>query len=173
VEDLLAAYRSGAGVEGTDEYEAPDSDHWKIGKGLPDSCLTSDPGTTLGIAAKPDTIPDWRPDQGSCEATPTAQLRQSEHIRISTITPHAGYLILRLLSFPAWRITVNGQPAAPSDPRDDGLVAVPVPKGQVDLAVDWTTTRDVILARWLSSAAIFLLLILGLLERKLSSPRRG
>lgn len=173
VADLLASYRSGAGVEGTDEYEAPDSDHWKIAKGLLDACFTSDSGATLGIAATPDAIPDWLPNQGSCEATATAQIRQSEHIRISTITPHAGYLILRLLSFPAWRITMNGQPAASVDPRDDGLIAVPVPKGQVDLAVDWITTRDVILARWLSSAAVFLLLVLGILERRLSSPRRG
>jgi hypothetical protein len=169
--DLLTAYRSGGGVEGTDEYEAPDSDHWKIPTGLPDACFSADSDTTLGISTTQDAIPTWQPDQGSCEATATAQLRQSERMRIATVTPHAGYLILRLLSYPAWHITVNGQPTGPLDPRDDGLIAVPVPKGPVDLAVDWTTTRDVVVSRWLSSSAILLLLVLGLLERKLYRPR--
>jgi hypothetical protein len=171
VADLLAAYRSGAGVEGTDEYEAPDSDHWKIAKGLPDACFSSSSDTTLGIAGTPGAIPDWQPAQGSCESTATAQLRQPERMRIDTVTPHAGYLILRLLSYPAWHITVNGQPATPSDPRDDGLVAVPVPKGPVNLSVDWTTTHDVILARWLSSTTLLLFVVLGLFERKLSRRR--
>ena len=36
--------------------------------------------------------------------------------------------------------------------RDDGLMAVPVPQGPVDLTVDWTTTPDVI-ARALAERA--------------------
>ena len=89
-------------------------------------------------------------------------------MRIVTVTPHAGYLILRLLRYPAWRISVNGQPAGPLPPRDDGLIAVPVPQGPIDLTADWITTGDVIAGRCVSGLAVLLLLALGWLERRLS-----
>jgi hypothetical protein len=169
VADLLDMYLDGGGLEGTDEYEPPDSDHWKIATGLPDACLSSDSDTTLGVAGSSDAIPAWRPDQGSCEATITAQLRQPEHLRIATVTAHSGFLILRLLSYPAWRITVNGNAVTPADPRDDGLIAVPVPQGPVELAAEWTTTPDVIAGRCVSALALLLLIALGFIERRLAS----
>jgi hypothetical protein len=168
VADLLDMVRAGGGLEGTDEYEPPDSDHWKVATGLPDACLSADSNTVLGIADSPEGIPAWRSEQGSCEATATAQSRQPEHMRIAMVTPHAGYLILRLLSYPAWRITVNGLPASQADPRDDGLIAVPVPQGTVDLSADWTTTADVIAGRWVSAIGLLLLFAVGLLERRRS-----
>ena len=87
------------------------------------------------------------------------------------MTSHAGYLILRLLRYPAWRITVNGQPAGASPSRDDGLVAVPVQQGPVEVTAEWITTGDVVAGRWVSGLAVLLLLALGLLERRLSRPR--
>jgi hypothetical protein len=171
VADLLAMYRAGGGLEGTDEYEPPDSDHWKIATGLPDACLTAESDTALGIAKTDDAIPYWRPEQGSCVATAKAQLRLQDHMRITTVVPHSGFLILRLLSYPAWRITVNGHPAGQSDPRDDGLIAVPVPRGSVDVAVDWMTTPDVITGRCVSVLAFLILIALGLVERGGTRPR--
>jgi hypothetical protein len=170
-QDLLAMYRGGGGLEGTDEYEPPESDHWKIATGLPDACFTADSGATLGIVAPGEAIPNWQPAQGSCEATPAAQLHTPEHLRVSTVAAHPGFLILRLVGYPAWRITVNGQPTDPADPRDDGLLAVPVPQGSVDLRVDWSTTLDVVAGRCLSGLALVLLAALGLCERKRPTPR--
>jgi hypothetical protein len=169
-QDLLAMYRGGGGLEGTDEYEPPGSDHWKIATGLPDACFTADSDTTLGIVAPGQAIPNWQTAQGSCESAPTAQLRTPEHLRIAIVAAHPGFLILRLVSYPAWRITVNGRPTAPADPRDDGLLAVPVPQGTVDLRVDWSTTPDVVAGRCLSGLALLLLAGLGLAERKHTAP---
>jgi hypothetical protein len=169
VSDLLEQFRSSGGLEGTDEYEPPDGDHWKIATGLPDACFSTAADTTLGISENPDATPSWRPDQGSCAITATAQLRQHNHMRVEIVAPHAGYVILRLLSFPAWRISVNGQTVQPADPRDDGLIAVPVPQGPVDLAVDWTTTPDVLAGRWVT--AIGLLLAMGLVAVERVRPR--
>jgi len=59
------------------------------------------------------------------------------------------YLILRLRSYPAWQVKVNGKAAASLPLRADGLIAVPVSQGPADIAVDWTATPDTILARWL------------------------
>jgi hypothetical protein len=171
VADLLAMYRAGGGLEGTDEYEPPDTDHWKIATGLPDACLTAESDTALGIAKTDDAIPDWRPEQGSCEATAKARFRGPEHLRISMVASRSGFLILRLLSFPAWRITVNGNPADPQPQRDDGLIAVPVSQGAVHVAVDWVTTRDVIAGRCVSGLALLLLIALGFIERKSTRPR--
>ena len=91
-------------------------------------------------------------------------------MRLATFTPQAGYLILRLRTYPAWRVTVNGQPATGLPARSDGLMAVPIPQGPVILDVDWTTTPDVIAGRSVSVVALLGLIALGLLENKLTRP---
>jgi uncharacterized membrane protein YfhO len=68
-------------------------------------------------------------------------------------------LILRLRAYPAWHVKVNGK-LMPVIQRDDGLIAVLVQQGRVQLDVDWTTTPDVIVGRWIS--AFSLLAITGL-----------
>ncbi len=171
VADLRAMYDGGGGLEGTDEYEPPESDHWKIATGLPDACFTTDSETVLGVAGPGESIPSWRVEQGSCVATAKAQIRGPEHLSIAMAAPQPGFVILRLLSYPAWRITVNGRPTAQADPRDDGLIAIPVPQGPVAVSVDWATTPDVVAGRALSGLALVLLAVVGLLERKRLAPR--
>ena len=166
VPGLLATYRSGAGFVGNDEYAPPGADNSLVPIGIPTACLVSDPNIELGISATPGANPAWRAEQGSCDATAIKQLRQQEHIRITAMTSHAGYLILRLRSYPAWRVTVNGRLSTYVTRSADGLMAVPVPPGAVDLTVDWMTTPDVVIGRWVSILALLLLTALCLLERK-------
>jgi hypothetical protein len=80
-------------------------------------------------------------------------------------------MVLRLRSYPAWRITVNGLMVGGLQARDDGLIAVPVQQGPVRIDVDWTATPDVIAGRWVSAMALLGLVALGLVERRLSRPR--
>jgi hypothetical protein len=75
-------------------------------------------------------------------------------------------MILRLRSFPAWQVKVNSQIVNSLPRRSDGLIAVPVPAGPVDLTVEWTTTPDVVIARWLSLLSLLALAGLCLLERR-------
>ena len=166
---LQNAFRSGAGVAGTDEYEPPGADDGLVAMGLPGACLVSDPAITLG-APSPDTNPTWDPSQGTCEATLEPSTNSPEHLRLTGSVPHDGYLVLRLRRYPAWRVTLNGKPAEMDDQRDDGLMAIEVQKGPVDLAADWTTTRDVVAGRWLSVLALFLVTALCLLERRMARP---
>ena len=166
VADLLDSYRGGGGLEGTDEYEPPDADHWKIATRLPDGCFVRDSDTTLGVADADGAIPAWTPEQASCEAIATATLREPEHLRMTMTAPRAGFVILKLVSFPAWRVQVNGKPAEEADPRDDGLIAVAVPPGPVTLTADWTTTPDVIVGRCVSGAALLVLIGVGWQERR-------
>ena len=165
VGDLLESFQGGGGLEGTDEYEPPDADHWKIATGLPDGCFVRDSDRTLGVAESDDAIAAWKPEQASCEATATA-VRTPEHVRMKMTAPRAGFVIFKLLSFPAWLIQVNGKPAEQADPRDDGLIAVAVPEGPVTLTADWTTTPDVIVGRLASGAALLVLIGVGWQERR-------
>jgi hypothetical protein len=176
VAGMLAKYRSGAGAGGTDEYEPPGADDSLLAFGLPAACLVADSSILLGKGSgEPDAVPVWDAAQGSCDetfaASPVRVKNHAEHFEMVANTGHAGYLVLRLRSYPAWRVEVNGRPVADLPQRDDGLIAVPVPKGPVDLAADWTTTPDVVAGRWLSGLALLLIAALCLLERKLSSPR--
>jgi hypothetical protein len=167
---IVDQYWTGGGFAGTDEYAPRGADDSLLATGLPAACLVSDPLTVLGEGAD-DIIPAWDADQGSCEATFPALRTQPEQMRISASTGHQGYLILRLRSYPAWRVTVNGRLATELPQRADGLMVVPLPAGAVSVAVDWTTTRDVVIGRWLSGFALVLLVVLYFIEQKLSRPR--
>jgi hypothetical protein len=182
VAPMLTVYRSGTGFQGTDEYAPPGADNSMVAARLPFACLVSDPsivlGTILAGEAADGAQPAWNAAQGGCEAT-VAETPESvgdnhgnpEHLRIATVTPHPGFLILRLRSYPAWRVMVNGHPVAFTSPREDGLMAIPVPQGPVALTADWTTIPDVVAGRWLSALALALIAGLYLLERRLSRPR--
>ena len=171
VASVLFDYRAGAGFEGMYEYEPPGADDSSIATGLPDACLVNDPSVVLGKPDPddPDANPVWSPDQGSCQATFAlvhGNKINPEHREIRAVTSHAGYLILRLVSYPAWRIRVNGQTQTALPRRDDGLIVVPVPQGPVDLNVDWTRSPDVLAGRWLSAISVLLLAALWWAERR-------
>jgi hypothetical protein len=55
--------------------------------------------------------------------------------------------------------------------RERGLMAVPVPKGHVQVSVDWTTTGDVVAARWVSGVALLLVIGLYGFERRVWQER--
>jgi hypothetical protein len=167
---MLSAYGSDQGFFGTYEYEPIGADNGLVATGLPDVCLVSDAATVLGISSSPqpdDAAPIWQPGQDSCIATLNWQTDEPEHKRLRAILPRPGHLILQLRSYPAWRVRVNGRAVGLLPQREDGLTAVPVPQGVVDLAVDWTTTTDVIASHWLTAVAALLLAGLWFIERKL------
>jgi hypothetical protein len=183
VAGMLSAYRSGQGFQGTDEYAPPGADNTLMAIGVPDACLVSNPAIAL---AKSDdgNIPEWDPSSGHCNATYSWQRQKGqlapEHLRLAANTPHAGYLILHLRDYAAWKVDVNGQvvafsagPSHGSLPhRDDGLMAVPVPQGPVQIQVDWTTTGDAVMGRLVSLMSLGYLTVLYLIERKLAAGRR-
>jgi hypothetical protein len=170
VPGMLSAYHAGQGFIGTNEYEPIGADNSLVATGLPLTCLVSDPATELGRKTDSEDDEDmlaWDATQHSCAAAFGAAAKPgAEHLRIHAVTDRAGYLVLRLRSFPAWRVRVNGSAVTSLPRREDGLMAVPVPQGPVELAVDWTTTTDVLAGRWLSVLALLALTGVFLLERK-------
>jgi len=163
------------------EYEPPNADISIVPTGFPDACFVTDPNIVLG---KPDpddadANPAWAADQGTCQAAFTwaggAQLNP-EHHRITATIPHAGYLVLHLERYPAWFIRLNEQVltselASGVINRNDGLIAIPVPRGPIDLTVDWTTSPGDLAGRWLTVLSALLLIALSLCEHRLGRSR--
>ena len=170
--EILAKYSTGAGFVGTDEYAPAGAENTLVASGLPDGCLTDDFDDEQGVQPTPQDNPVWRPEQNSCFSTATASLNQPEHMRISAVARRAGFLVLRLRSYPAWRITVNGRSVGELQSRDDGLIAVPIPQGAFEVTVDWTSAPDVIAGRWLSALALLALLAVAVIERRLARQSR-
>jgi hypothetical protein len=163
---MWSVYGTGAGFEGYNEYAPPDADNSQLASGLPGACLVANPQQKLGAPSEDSDNPVWDPSQHSCEATFPAAWTAPEHLQISVSVNHAGFLILRLRTYPAWRVTVNGGLAARLPERDDGLIVVPVAPGAVNVDVRWTTTGDVIAGRCLSGLALVLATVLWLWERR-------
>ena len=169
VQGMFDAFRTGKGFEGTDEYAPPQADDSLVATDLPSACLVANPATSLG-AGDPDLTPQWTPQQGSCQATSAFNrlpgLNDIEHKSVYINALHSGFLILRLRDYPAWYVRVNDVPAPPRPQRQDGLMAIPVPAGPDRVRVDWTTTADVRLGRWISLFSALLVTLLGLLLRR-------
>ena len=180
VAGMLHAYRTGQGFQGTDEYAPPHADNSLVAVGLPDACLTRNPAVALAVVEDGNT-PEWDPANGHCDATyswsrQNGQL-SAELRHLVTEVPHAGFLVLRLRDYAAWKIRVNGQllaygadPLLPPLPhRHDGLMAVPIPAGHIELVIDWSTTPDVIIGRCVTVLALILLAGLYFAERRSSA----
>ena len=170
---MAATFANGTGSEGTDEYAPPAADDSLVATNLPPACMVADPAIPLG-GGDPDMTPEWTPDQASCAATfpfdPTPALNDVQHKRVHAAAPHPGFLILRLREYPAWAVTVNGKPVLSRPARQDGLMAIPIPAGPVALAVDWTTTPDVLIGRWISLVALVLATTVGALAHRRAQP---
>lgn len=174
VPPMVSVDRSGAGFEGTDEYAPPGADNSLVALNLPGACLAADPDSTLGAQVTTDSGDSelaWSAKQQTCEQTLPALGGSPEHIRVAGNVDRAGYLILRLRSYPAWRVRVNGRTMADLPQREDGLMAVPVAQGPVQIAVDWTATPDVLAGRWLSGLGVLALTGLWLFGQKRDSTR--
>jgi len=91
---------------------------------------------------------------------------------VSVATPQTGYAVLRLMDYPSWRVTVDGQPVKSRPLREDGLMAVPVNAGSHVMEVRWAATRDVVAGRAVSTIALLALAVVAMRERKGRVHRR-
>lgn len=184
VQPMVDAYESGQGFVGADEYAPPGADNSLVASGLPDACLTTHAETALAVS-EDGNVPQWDPSHGQCDATYKWQGGHGElsreHLRLVADLPHAGFLILHLRNYAAWKVRVRGRliafgadPLLPALPhRDDGLMAVPVAQGHAEIAIDWATTSDEIIGRGLSGLSLVALIGLYLLERRANGRRNS
>jgi hypothetical protein len=168
----VAGFHSGQGTEGTDEYTPAGVDNAAVQQHLP--------LVRVLRAAQDDTAddtltdnPEWRAgDPGSITAQVDARRWDGEHWTVRVVTPETGYAVLRLMDYPSWRVTVDGQPVTSRPLREDGLMAVPVKAGSHVLDVQWIATRDIVAGRALSAIALLGLAVVAMWERKCHRHRR-
>jgi len=151
-----------------------------MAQSLPSACLL-DKLPDASVQGDAGSVPVWRGNLANCNSLGWHELvlnagssglevarSMPEQRWIAGVAEHAGYLILRLRYYPAWGVKVNGIPVTATAEQWRGLMAVPVPQGNVQVSVDWTTTGDVVAGRWVSGIALLLVTGLYLFERKLS-----
>ena len=169
-EDAVAAqvalFRLGSGTEGTDEYTPVGADNAAIQQHLP--------LVRVLRAAQDDTAdntptdnPEWRPGSaGSMAARVDAKRWNGEHWAINVVTSETGYAVLRLMDYPSWRVTVDGQAVCRRPVREDGLMTMPVKAGSHVIDVQWSATGDVVAGRDVSAIAVLVLAVVIMREHK-------
>jgi len=168
----LAGFRLGSGTEGTDEYTPIGVDNDAVQQHLPlVRVLRSAWDDTADDTAADN--PEWRAgNPGSIAAQVEARRRNGEHWTVSIVTPEKGFAVLRVMDYPSWRVTVDGQSVNSRPLREDGLMTVPVNAGSHVVEVTWASTRDVVAGRVVSAIALLALAVVAMWERKGHVHRR-
>jgi hypothetical protein len=153
-----------AGFQGSDEYAPVDADNSEIQKGLPAIRLLN---SATAEGSPGDDHAQWCPDSaqeiaGAIAITPSGL----ERVSASVATNAPGYAVLRLLDYPAWRITVNGAALGDRPHRSDGLLVIPVAAGMTRIEVAWRITPDEWSGMALSLAALAITLVLAFAARR-------
>jgi hypothetical protein len=152
----IATFRSGAGVEGTDEYTPLGADNSAIPRQMPEARL---------LAAADSEVAGE-----SLQANVEVDRWQSEHKVVQVQTGQAGFAVLRLMDYPGWQVLVNSSEHTLRPRRADGLMAVPIPAGRSRIEVKWRPTPDAIWGRVATFASLLVLMPVALLEGKRGLP---
>jgi hypothetical protein len=161
-----------ANIEGTDEYTPRGANNSRIQQELPQVRVLA--AAEDDEADGSDTAnPAWRPQPpGSLTARATVKQDDAEHWVIRVASGAAGYAVLRLMDYPAWRVTRNGKSSAGRPHRDDGLMTIPVVQGVNEIDVRWIDPGYVLAGRAASGMALALLVAGFFGGRRRPRPRQ-
>jgi len=128
---------SGAGFDGTDEYDPLGDDHSDIPKDQPEAKLIA---------------------EGQTDAASKSQLRvirwTAEDRIVVVRSKQPATVRLRLLHHPAWIVTLNGKPAMTRRTVSYNAILVPIPAGESRIEARFTRTADRTIGGWTSVAAL-------------------
>lgn len=138
---LASAIHSSEGYRGTDEYDPAGCDRYNL-PGDPD-----DTERTEGVSAVPaQPIEQLVPDSG--EITPVASVKihieqwSAERRTFTSDAPAPVTLAVRLLNYPASRVTVDGTEVHPGAFKDNGRMLVALPEGAHQVDAHFRRTGD-------------------------------
>ena len=135
---------SGAGYQGTDEYE-------------PLGCDRTDLPDTAQRATLID--PDTKTAAPGNRVRLHVEAWTAERKLVAVDSPRPVTLVLQLIAYPAWRATVNGSPVELQPVPDTAVVSLPLPAGSSNTSLRFTRTPDRILGGFISLAAGICLLL--------------
>ncbi len=135
---ISEVYHTGYGYMGTDEYVPAGGDNYEI---------------------KPD-FPEYRlRNENGGQAPPAAHARllhwSTYRKQLSIDTPAPAEIVLRVMNYPAWRVTVNGREVTPQSDDPTGRMVIGLSAGHSDVEVRFVRTPD----RWLGDGISLMALI--------------
>ena len=137
----------GKGYFGTDEYEVRGSDHYDLNLQAPRVSVLPEGGTAPQAQVH---IERWR----------------SEHKIFTVHSERPVTVVLRLMSYPAWKVSINGTPAVAQARPNTKEMAIEAPSGISRVDVHFTRTPDRTLGSAISLAAVALWLLLTFVDRR-------
>ena len=147
------------GFGGTDEYTPQNADNSEIQQALPQVRLLKTPNAE---EASDSNNSQWTADPTEeISAGVTVDRWNPEHKSITITSEQPGYAVLRLMDYPAWRVTRNNADVSERARRSDGLMAIPVEAGTNHIDVRWRITTDQWAGIGLSLGALAITLAFG------------
>ncbi|MFI5114803.1 MAG: hypothetical protein ACHP7J_06625, partial [Terriglobales bacterium] len=136
IREMSDAVADGAGYEGTDEYVPAGADAYELNKSLP---RVSD---DAGAPVQGETLA-WGPTE--------------KHFRVHAAAPQN--LTVRLFSYPAWDVVVNGKATETRRTDDTGLIVIPMAAGDNDVHIYFRRTIDRVVGNVVSLISLGLLIV--------------
>ena len=136
IREMSEAVADGTGYEGTDEYVPAGADAYELNKSLPR--VSDDTG-----AAVPSKILAWGPTE--------------KHFTVHAAAPQN--ITVRLFSYPAWYVVVNGKPTATQTTDVTGLIVIPVAAGDDDVHIYFRRMIDRVVGNVVSLISLGLLIV--------------
>lgn len=152
----VAAMQNGNGYRGAPEY-TPLSSDWKWLA----SRATEETAAGGPLAGRSGSV---LPGSDSSAVQVMEQKDSSEEHSFIVETPQPARLAIKLLSYPAWRLEVNGAPIAIESLPGKGLAVARLPGGRSRVRIFFARTPDRVAGAVVSAAAAVVLL--GLLARR-------
>ena len=146
IREMNDAIVEGTGYEGTEEYVPTGADPYELNKSLPR--ISDDTG-----AAVESEMLAWGPTE--------------KHFTVHAAAPQS--LIVRLFSYPAWAVVVNGKPTATKKTDVTGLIVIPIAAGDTDVRIYFRRTSDRFAGNILSLISLTVLVVVWFKAKWFSS----
>jgi len=136
ISEMDDATVDGTGYAGTDEYVPAGADPYELNKSLPR--ISDDTG-----AAVESEMLAWGPTE--------------KHFTVHAGAPQN--VTMRLFSYPAWEVVVNGKPTATKKTDVTGLIVIPIAAGDSDVRIYFGRTIDRFAGNVLSLISLAVLVV--------------
>jgi XTP/dITP diphosphohydrolase len=136
IREMSDAIADGTGYEGSDEYVPAGADPYELNKSLPR--VSDNTGAPI-----PSKMLAWRETE--------------KHFKVHTAAPQD--LVVRLFSYPAWEVVVNGKPTETQRTDVTGLIVIPIAAGDIDVQIHFRRTIDRVVGNVVSLISVVLFVV--------------
>ncbi|MGA2357560.1 MAG: hypothetical protein ABSF66_01065 [Terriglobales bacterium] len=136
IREMSDAVADATGYEGTDEYVPAEDDAYELNKTLPRISDAS------GAPVQSEMLA-WGPTE--------------KHFTVYAAAPQN--VTVRLFSYPAWKVVVNGKPITTQKTDVTGLIVIPIAAGDSDVRIHFRRTIDRLLGNILSLISLAVLVV--------------